>query len=659
MAESIKLNHYLPAPSEVPSESVLAVRQRLATYLQEWWPELDTRPNSVFGDLYLTPMAVLTASLEMAYRRRDSDLNLDNIARGVIFDPEFVDGFLTNFGSLSRAQVASSGVIRIELSEDRTYVFNADQVFDFNGQSFRVRPEEGNPVILRGTQDQGAGRRLLRETDSMWSVLLPVQGPAGVSVSGGAVAGTTWSEASLVGVTAVGDFDSGSLGDDLATRALRARYLFAAATLTSRAGAESFVRSMFPALSSVSAVVTGDPEMIREGGNVLAVSEGALDLYVRSRPVYASNQVRIRLAYDRDLDSWVGRLITPVPPAFFSSSVGVFRADRGPTERSRVIVHARSAHPSADGLGVAYSRFEELGLQVLDEEPERFQEAAVSTVTQLGGPTADLLVAGEYGSSVFAGSTDRNVSLRYDGVETISDTIYARFVVRDLNSDEAGKIYFVAEAGDNPTYGLLVPGLGDAEVFFNGLQLQLMPESGSFDPAAFSGGVWEFNFQARSAEFLVDYRYDPALLSVDQTVTGDANRPVGVSVMTKSFVICQITKFVVNYRSRVGGTVNFDQARQQIFDYVNTRAYPDGFEISSVGAIMLQNGASGMPSLQTEGRIYPTLAHRFVDQLGAVSEINHPQVTDLRPPTNSQGYGRRNLAYLLDLSVIEFNLNAD
>ena len=106
MSQTLQLDQYLPAANEIAPDIVLLVRQRLQKYLQDWWPELDTRPNSVFGDLYLTPMAVTVAALEIAYRRRDADLNLANVANGIVFNPVFVDGFLRNFGvGIGRAHV--------------------------------------------------------------------------------------------------------------------------------------------------------------------------------------------------------------------------------------------------------------------------------------------------------------------------------------------------------------------------------------------------------------------------------------------------------------------------------------------------------------------------------------------------------------------------
>lgn len=635
---------------------VLAVRARLVTYLQEWWPELDVRPNSVFGDLYLTPMATLLAAAEIAYSRRDSDLNLVNVAQGIIFDPEFVDAFLGNFGASLRGAVRASGLVKLSLSEDQTYVFDADTAFTFNGQTFKVRPEEGNPVVLRSSTDLSPGRRLIRSEGQFYTALLPVVGSAGSVVSDQSAGDTSWTEPNLVGVTAIGDFDPGNQGDSLADRALRARYLFAAATLTSRAGAESFVRSLFPNVNAVSVVVTSDAEMVRDGANVLAVSEGALDVYVRSRKTYARDQTQVRLAYDPNRDAWVGALTTASVPAFFSSSIGVFRADRPNNERSTVRVYSRSTHPDIDWLGVAYSAFEQLGLEVADLSPSGFTEARNGEPVRMAG-VGSLLISGQYGGYRFGVRPGRRVSLRYDDAVTSEGVTYAAFIVRDLDTQETGTVWFAPNTNTAPTYGLLAPDLQDARRFFNGLALRL-DEAGSFAADGFGGTVFELDFTARAADFLVDYQLDPMLPVIDQTIGSGDNKPVGVSVMTKSFIICQVTRMNLTYRTFPGSTFNADQARKDIADYLNGLVHPEPYDPAALSVIVTRNGAAGLVSSQVQGRFYPTLAHVFVDKLGHEYVIEHPLTTNLLPPPNTLNYGPRNIAYLVDLNTIQFTSDA-
>lgn len=649
----IKLDNFLPTPAELPVSEILFVRERLERYLSDWWPELDTRSNSVFGDLVLTPMATMTAALEAAYRRRESDLNLANVARGVVFDPEFVDGFLNNFGATSRASVASSGVIRLAFSEDRAYVLDTETRFVLNGQSFRVGESEGNPLVIVAAGQPGR-RSLTRESQGRYTVLLPVYGSPGAQVASNLVGTTSWNESRLTQVQAAGDFDSGLTGDSLAARAARVRYTFAAASLVSRAGAESFVFSRFPGLTAASVVVTGDQEMIREGTNLLGLSEGMIDIHVRSQPVFTTGQVVQRLAFDPVRDGWVGRLQLPVPPAFMDLTNGVFQVGRQGIQGG-LEVYSRSGHPEIDGLGIAYSKYEQLGIVARDNSAQNSTEAVTDPADQQGGPACTITVSGNYTGSIFSNQVRRNLSFRYDGTTTIESVVYARFNIRDQLTMESGAVLFGPDNTTSPAYGKLERML-DYDEFLNGLDVRIERDDagGVFDAANFSGTVFSMTFAARSADFQVNYLYDPAILSVAGLVENDDNKPVGTSVLTRNFVLCHVQGFQVNYRPSQGVVFDVEGARNAVFQYISRIASPRVFEQSVIGVIVMRYGASGMVSIQAQGRFFPTMADTFVDKQGVETAVAHPITTTLIPESNSLGYGRRNVGYLVSQDAIKF-----
>src|SRR3954463_10208821 len=107
----IKLSDYMPSPDELAVADILDARQRLAVYLATWYPELDSRPNSVFGDLHLTPLSIMMAGAEVGLERILSDINLSNPARGVIYNETFLRGYLESLGLFASGGVQSSGVI--------------------------------------------------------------------------------------------------------------------------------------------------------------------------------------------------------------------------------------------------------------------------------------------------------------------------------------------------------------------------------------------------------------------------------------------------------------------------------------------------------------------------------------------------------------------
>lgn len=80
------ISTYFPEVSEIDAETLKSARQRLDIFLKKKYPDLDSRPNSLFGDLALSPFAHLVAGLEIAAGRMLSDLDLENVAAGVIYN---------------------------------------------------------------------------------------------------------------------------------------------------------------------------------------------------------------------------------------------------------------------------------------------------------------------------------------------------------------------------------------------------------------------------------------------------------------------------------------------------------------------------------------------------------------------------------------------
>src|SRR5579872_3122153 len=147
MSDPISTN-YFPTPAQISAQDIADARQRLAIYLANWWPELDSRPGSVYGDLDLTPRAVLTAAGEVAWLKFKSDLLLSNVAQGIIYDTDFVTAFLANFGVSAQDATSSSGVIQIQFSANKSYVIDPGSSFTFGSFVFQLDPSAGDPVIV-------------------------------------------------------------------------------------------------------------------------------------------------------------------------------------------------------------------------------------------------------------------------------------------------------------------------------------------------------------------------------------------------------------------------------------------------------------------------------------------------------------------------------
>lgn len=660
------LTSYLPTPDQVTQSRVLSLRDRLETFINSWLPQLDTRPNSVFGDIILTPDAICLAPVEEALRRLQSDLNFGNLEQGLVYNRSFVTKFLENFGVSAADSVSASGIIRLTFNADKTYVIDSNTVFTFGAGQFKINPDEGSPVTIFPVSSS-EGKRLLTKTGSgEFVVHLPVTGTSGITVEDGAIAGHSLTHAELVSVIAAGDFDPGKPPESLPELVKKARSVFASANLTSRSGTVSFVNHNWPQMIGVSAVLTGDRELLRDGNNILGISEGVIDIYLRSKIRYVFGDLSATLTYDNNRSGWVGRISFPVTPAFFSLKDGIFQVSTFQSERGVNTVYSRSADTNIDNLGVAYSSKEQLGVVIQDTNPQDFTPASNDAVKPLVSDGTIITLSGEYAGGIFNASGARNIILRFNDAVTVEGYAGACAEALDQISGETVTVYFkpfidpasfsTYNGGTTPqaTFGVISKDTG-YQTMFNGLEVSVIQPGGIFDPVNLVGQAFQISFKGKTANFSVNYLYDPMLIQVDNVVQNPDNKPVGTSILVKSFVICHISSFVINYRLNFGATVDTDSARSEIFSYLNSIVYPDAYEESRIGEIIMRYGAAGLQSVTKRAIFYPSLGSKFIKADGTSLDVPRYASTTLAPAVNDFGFGLRNISYLIDVDTITFN----
>lgn len=659
MADKISLADFMPLPADLEPARVVKAREVGRIFLKSFWPELDTRPNSVFGDTVLTPWATLMASLEVAHERRESDLNLTNLSNGIVYNEDFALSFLASLGAKARGSVNTTGVVRMLFTTNKQYVIDPASILTFSGVNYSFNPDEGDPIVIHPVGTVGQRRVLTRIGEGQYVVYFPVFGAPGGTVADGTEATHNISQTELTSITAIGDFDAGLLEEDVPALASKAAQTFYSATLTTRGGAVGFVRQQFPAIPGISAVITGDTEMLRDVTNPLGIREGKLDLFVRSRASYASANQVITLTLDTELDGWVGRLSLPQAPAFYDFSRGIFKVTNFDNEQSINTVYAKSEDPRVDNVGISFSRLETLGILVHDTNPENFQNHVISEVTNASNNSASMSVEGVYASNVFSNVYERSVSVTFQKTEIVEDEVLGSVLAAvalavDLGTLETTTVYFLPDNTSTPTIGQSRKDF-NFDKLFRGLTLKVNSAPGDFVAADLVGTKFTFSFRGQTAEFSVNFLIDPVLTTVDAALSDPANKPAGIDVLTRCFIPCHIDQFIVNYRVPAGGVVDLDTAKSQIFQYVNGIIYPNAFEESVIGNIMIANGASGVTSLVKRGTFYPSLASKFVDKDGVETTIPREVSTSLVPSVNDFGVGTKNIAYLLDLNTITFN----
>ena len=118
----IKITDYMPDIDSLSAEELAEVRDRLKTYLvsKPEFADIDMRANSVVGDLILSPLAHIIASLEVAMNRVLSDVDLGNVSQGTIYNCDFVKQYLNNFGEGQVYEYPSTGIVQLSFSDPAT-----------------------------------------------------------------------------------------------------------------------------------------------------------------------------------------------------------------------------------------------------------------------------------------------------------------------------------------------------------------------------------------------------------------------------------------------------------------------------------------------------------------------------------------------------------
>lgn len=306
------VNTYFPA--SVTSDQMSDTRTRLAVWVKDHYPDLDYRPGSVFGDLFLSPASELIAFLEAGADNLLSDLDLGNVANGIISNCDFITEFLKNFGVTQEyLDGRVSGMIRLIFDQDGAYELDRGLKFIINAtDAFYPRLfNEGNLNILPVGQvaTPQSNEYVLSQTSSTrYFVDVPVYGFASSDTLDGATFALNASIDSLVSATAIGDFSKTFSESTLPELAKKARNAMFSSSSTTRAGLASAIRQEFPDVTAVSVVTPGDFEMIRSYENGFGVSTPAVDVFVKTN-LYGSRAKQVfKINYDPNSRKFWGKL---------------------------------------------------------------------------------------------------------------------------------------------------------------------------------------------------------------------------------------------------------------------------------------------------------------------------------------------------------------
>lgn len=370
---------YYPSLDEIPSADLLAAREQVARILRPDFPDVDFSPGTPTGDLIISVLAAFWAASDEAHSRLMSDLDLENVANGIIYSCDFVRAYLGNFAVYDVENLKTSGLVRLTYPtpEPRTIPkatrFRFGSTTDYH-LSLASESSAGISLLSAGQPHNGQpDTYVLTQTAARsWSVDIPVEGNVTESIEAGTEGTINIRPDDLIGIVTAIDFSPGLPPASLHELAKFARKISHALTSSSGSGVRSLVLRHWPETGMVSPVVTGDPEMLRATpGTPLILQQPAMDLYVRSAHDLRTETQDIRLRY--------------VVADHYGTPRGVFRGKlsllhrpsnirsvewSGTTSESLVVdytVFAASANSGLPGTAVFGSLYEDLYIEVLPE----------------------------------------------------------------------------------------------------------------------------------------------------------------------------------------------------------------------------------------------------------------------------------------------------
>lgn len=279
----------MPSYLELTRDEVQDTRERLENFIRVGFPDIDLQANTVIGDLIITPQAYTVAAVEKGMDRFMSDLNLANVAEGVVYNCDFVEQYLGNFAASKQESLQGSGVLRLVFSEDKVYTLDRSTRFSpMNGGSTygMYMPHEG-PVVLYKVGAQipaGVNGIAMHDTGSnSFFADIPVlclEGTDPTSPGSQMLINKVIPELGVI--TSLTELTTGSVELTLPQLAKRTRSTIYSASMTTRNGAVRFIETNCPFVDGAYAIKDGDREMLRCYRNANGVSTGCVDLYVRS-----------------------------------------------------------------------------------------------------------------------------------------------------------------------------------------------------------------------------------------------------------------------------------------------------------------------------------------------------------------------------------------
>lgn len=487
MADTNFIEVYMPSYVELQQQTLYSTRERLVGYMRTKFDDVDLVPNTVVGDLIVTPQTWTMTAMEEGLDRVFSDLNTANIADNIVYNCDFVTSWLKNFVNGTVLSRPASGVVRITFSSADPIALDRSTQFTIGDNIFTLyMPNTGGFLIVPPGEDvpPGANGSVLVDTGSgSYYCDLPVVGETNLNqdadtaeaVAAGAQAAPLLPIEGMTAAVALTEFDAGFTSYSPRQMAKLAQTTVYAASMNTRNGAIRYITEVCPFVESVYPIVNGERELLREYHNSYGTSSGCMDLYVRSKSYEFTEEQTVRLYLNEAQTAYEGPWNYAGQPYHVESITHSARPDIADIPHS-----ITSSNNQGLGALAAYTPYEKLTISIEDVHDSNGDSIFSPRIDENGKRYAEFTIRYQTDPALravaqVAESSDNkpiNTSLLVRGfIPVIIDQFEVSYV------REEGVVPNLASALDN--IKIYLAGIGAPNTYSDGEIARIMKQAGA------------------------------------------------------------------------------------------------------------------------------------------------------------------------------------
>ena len=649
------ITDYINFQTDIDTDKLADVEQRIRLLLREQWPDLSTTPSSVFGNLFITPAARVIAMFEQASDCVLSDLNLENALNSIVCDCTFIENFLKGLGLNSLYDVNTTSMVRMtingfgpqndqaSISFDQGYslLFGEQYIFHFipSSSSSIVIQRPGDGVFsdhlnnIYTASVNGINYNNESTVANSWFVDIPVYGPSTANIA-------SLSEASVdenfpildnvVSIQILEDITPLELPTTIQELAEFCLRVWPSANLTTKYGAISYIYHKYPKTLGASVVTTSDfPEMKRNVDSNFQVQLPYVDIYIKNAPTPLQ----------------CTEFIQANTPVTSESSSGTTTYKSYVMNLQHIPLMFRSITPLTSGGNVTGDPIATVNTSTTANQyvycPQFFStsDPAIAAATNIA------ILANNDATQYYTATVteDNNIpTITLSELENPPEGLYQNNIIK-TSTNQYYRITVSYTEDPETGASIPVPNLSPVsdtpEALYNSnltYQLTGLPENTNTN----SGG-W----------FAITYDYDPLAEAVAKTVQGPSCAPA-LNMLVRPFFVCYVNSINITYRKNSGMFFDRQAVIDELYTFINSMTYPITYDSAYISDILITNGASSLVSITASTTFMTTPA------LNSASSNMYYNSDTLEYPSNdtpivsSYGLGPKNIGYICDRANI-------